>query len=160
MRRISFAIVLAGIVRFDKYTVNQRGLFLMTTSFFPSVPALLLHRVQSTPDAEAFMFPDKNDIWQSRSWKEFGDEVKLVAGGLRSLGIGLEERCSILCNTRYDWVVIDLGINCAGGATTTIYPSSNAEGCAYIINNSETQFLFAEDQDQVDKIIGVRDSLP
>ena len=55
---------------------------------------------------------------------------------------------------------VDLGILCAGGATTTIYPSCTAEESAYIINDSGTRILFVEDDAQVDKILSVKDELP
>ncbi|MGC6510202.1 MAG: AMP-dependent synthetase/ligase [Myxococcota bacterium] len=131
----------------------------MSTSF-PSVAAMLKQRIQSTPDADAFYFPDTEDVWQTLRWSDVGQRTESIAAGLHTLGIGLEDRCSILCNTRIEWILIDLGILCAGGATTTIYPSCTAEESAYIINDSGTRILFVEDDAQVDKILAVKDGLP
>lgn len=131
----------------------------MSTSF-QSVAAMLKQRIQSTPDADAFYYPDADDVWQTLSWSEVGQRAEAIGAGLHALGIALEERCSISSNTRIEWILVDLGILCAGGATTTIYPSCTAEESAYIIKDSGTRVLFAEDDAQVEKIMTVKDELP
>ncbi len=132
----------------------------MGAASFKSFPEMFLHRVSSTPDSDALYYPDASDAWQTLKWREVGDRVRAIACGLRALGLELEQRCSILSDTRYEWILIDLGISCARGATTTIYPSTNAEGCAYILSDSQTRVLFAEDVAQVEKILGIRDRVP
>lgn len=132
----------------------------MSENTFRSVASMVLHRVHATPDAEAYYYPDEQEVWHTMLWKDVGVRVQSIAGGLRTLGIELEERCAILCSTCVEWVLVDLGINAAGGATTTIYPSSTAKDCAFIIENSGTKVLFAEDETQVDKIMEVKDQLP
>ena len=59
----------------------------MTVTSFASVPAMFLNRIQSTPDAEAFYYPDEQDNWQTMQWKEVGERVAAIAGGLRTLNI-------------------------------------------------------------------------
>jgi long-chain acyl-CoA synthetase len=132
----------------------------MPAASFSSVAEMLLHRLQATPDAEAFYYPDADENWLTQTWRDVGVSVKAIAGGLRELGIEIEDRCAILSNTRYEWILADLGIVCAGGAATTIYPSSTGEECAYIINDSNSKVVFAEDQEQVDKLIEVREQIP
>lgn len=132
----------------------------MGAASFKSFPEMFLHRVSSTPDSDALYYPDAQDAWQTLKWREVGERVRAIACGLRSLGLSLEQRCSILANTRYEWILIDLGISCARGATTTIYPSTNAEGCAYILSDSDTQVLFVENEDQLDKVLTVREQTP
>ncbi len=131
----------------------------MTTPAFASVAEMFLWRCAETPDAPAFGRPEGAD-WHKFSWKEVGEEVRQVASGLRAIGLEDEERVAILSGTRLDWVFADLAILCAGGATTTIYPSSTPEECAYILKDSSTSYLFAENDDQVKKIIAVRGELP
>ena len=131
----------------------------MSDKHFRSVASMFIHRVQSTPDAEAFYYPDANDEWQTLTWKDVGVRVQSIASGLRVLGLNIEDRSAILCSTRIEWVLIDLGINTSGGATTTIYPTSTAVDCAFIINDSGTRFLFAEDEEQVEKILSVKEQL-
>src|SRR5438874_110211 len=104
---------------------------------FHTVPELFLHRIAATPDAEAFQYPIPDgggSAWAKLTWREVGDRVHAIASGLRSIGLTDEQRVALLASTRIEWILIDLGILCAGGATTTIYPQTKPEDCAYIIN--------------------------
>ena len=121
----------------------------MAQDKFKSVPDMFLYRVRSTPDAEAFLFP-KNGGWESMTWKDVGVAVREIACGLAALGLGLEDRCSIMAGTCVEWILSDIGILCASGATTTIYPSSTAGDAAYIIADSESRIVFVENEEQVE----------
>ncbi|MDN5895854.1 MAG: AMP-dependent synthetase/ligase, partial [Nocardioides sp.] len=83
-----------------------------------------------------------------------------LAAGLMSLGIEAEERVGIASTTRYDWILADLAVMCAGAATTTVYPSTNADDTAYILGDSESRIVFAEDGSQVAKLVEHRSALP
>ncbi len=131
----------------------------MANQRFASVPAMFLHRIAATPNARAYQFPDGTG-WGSMTWAEAGERVRHIACGLASLGIGREERAGIVSTTRVEWILADLGIMGAGGATTTIYPSNTPEECQYIIADSATRFVFAEDDGQVAKLLKVRDEMP
>src|SRR4051794_11549127 len=125
----------------------------------PSVPRMFLDRVAATPTSEAFRYPD-NDGWTSVTWQQVGDRVELIAAGLVSLGINPEDRVALASGTRYEWVVVDFGILAAGAATTTVYPSTNAEDTAFIVANSGSRIVVAENQSQVDKLVANRSDLP
>lgn len=129
-------------------------------STFQSVPAILQHRVGLTPDADAFYYPDPHENWKTLKWSDVDERVRDIACGLTSLGITQEDRCAILSVTRMDWILADLGILAASGATTTIYPSNTPEECEYILTDSGTRLVFAEDESQVKKLQAVRDKLP
>jgi long-chain acyl-CoA synthetase len=126
---------------------------------FRSVADMFLYRVGATPDADAFLEPSAAG-WKTHAWRDVGESVRWIATGLRAIGLQDEERCAILAQTRVDWVFADLGILCAGGATTTIYPSNTPAECAYILRDSGTSYVFAENEQQVAKILQVRDELP
>jgi long-chain acyl-CoA synthetase len=126
---------------------------------FQTIPELFHHRISATPNGTAFSYPEGGG-WKSLTWKEFGEKVKQASMGLRSLGLGNEQRVAILAGTRLDWIVADLGILCGGGATTTIYPQSTPDDCAYIINDSGTVFCIAENDEQVKKVLEVRGQMP
>ncbi len=126
---------------------------------FKTVPEVLLNRVSLTPNNTAFSYPAGSG-WKTVSWKEFGDQVKQIAMGLRALGVKAEQRVAILSGTRYEWVAADLGILCAAGATSTIYPSSLAEDCSYIVSDSGTVIAFAENEEQVKKLMSVKAQMP
>src|SRR5512139_3590693 len=77
-------------------------------------------RVQSSLNREAYRFP-KGDTWQSVTWRETGDRVTRLAAGLVALGVEPEQRVGIASTTRFEWILADLAIMCAGAATTTVY---------------------------------------
>ena len=135
------------------------------TSFLDHMPANVavqfLDRVAETPDSEAFLYPhpsesgEGEDHWHSYTWAETGATVKRLAAGLISLGIEPEQRVGIASTTRYEWILADLAVMCAGAATTTVYPSTNAEDTQYILQNSDSRVVFAEDDSQVAKLEGL-----
>jgi long-chain acyl-CoA synthetase len=125
---------------------------------FRSIPDMFLHRTRTTPDAEAFLYK-KNGGWDTLSWKQVLRRVRNIATGFSILGLESEERAAILCGTRVEWILADIGILCAGGATTTIYPSNTSEECAYILSDSNSRFVVAENDEQVDKLVAERANL-
>jgi long-chain acyl-CoA synthetase len=124
-----------------------------------NVPELFLARVGATPEAEAFRVPSGGG-WRSLSWADTEARIRAVSSGLRALGVASEQVCAILSSTRIEWVLADYGILFAGGATSTIYPSSTAEECAFILSDSGAVVAFAEDRDQVTKLSSRRADLP
>ncbi|WP_432137462.1 MULTISPECIES: AMP-dependent synthetase/ligase [unclassified Streptomyces] len=132
----------------------------------PSVAGLFLERVAATPDAEAYRYPvpaasgEGPDEWKSLSWAQAADRVYAIAAGLVDLGIEPEQRVALASSTRLEWILVDLGIMCAGAATTTIYPQTNAEESAFILSDSESRVLIAENADQLAKAVDKRGELP
>src|SRR5829696_2914469 len=120
-----------------------------------SIAQLLATRVKETPDREAYRYP-VGDEWRSMTWRQAGERVKAIAAGLLSLGVHREDRVGILSNTRIEWLLCDLGILSAGGATTTVYPSSTSEDCEYILADSDTKYCFIEDTSQLKKLANRR----
>ncbi|MET7949615.1 long-chain fatty acid--CoA ligase [Micromonospora sp. NPDC005324] len=122
---------------------------------YRSIPDMFLKRVAATPDRHAFASPNPDDsgpIWLT--WAQVGQRAKAVAAGLHGLGVGQEDPVAILANTRLEWVIADLGIMCAGGATTTVYPTTEPADATYIIADSGSTVLFAENPAQAAKIAG------
>ena len=99
---------------------------------FDTIPKLLHWRISLTPDATAFEYR-ADDRWVSLSWTEFGRQVRSLACGLHALGLEKGDRCAILSNTRMEWILADLGILCAGGAVSAIYPSNTPAECRFIV---------------------------
>ncbi|QIG42717.1 AMP-binding protein [Nocardioides anomalus] len=125
----------------------------------PSFAQLFLDRVAESGPGEAYRFP-KGEGWESVTWAQAGDRVTKLAAGLLALGVQKEQRVGIASSTRYEWILADLAVMCAGGATTTVYPSTNAEDTAYILSDSECQVVFAEDDEQIKKLVERRAELP
>jgi long-chain acyl-CoA synthetase len=125
----------------------------------PSFAQLFLDRVAKSSSLEAYRFP-KGDAWESVTWKQAGDRVNSLAAGLLALGVEPEQRVGIASSTRYEWILADLAVMCAGAATTTVYPSTNADDTAYILSDSECQVVFAEDDDQIAKLTEMKAKIP
>ncbi len=124
-----------------------------------SVASMFLDRVAATPDRKAYTFPSGGG-WKTLTWKETRERVMAISCGLRALGLEGEQRVAILGGTRFEWILADIGILCAGGATTTIYPQNTPDECAYILTDSNTVLAFAEDDAQVAKLVAKRGELP
>ncbi len=130
-----------------------------TTTQAPNLALLFLNRVEASADREAFRYPE-NGQWTSVTWKQAAERVEVLAAGLLSLGIAAEDRVGIASTTRLEWILADLAILCAGAATTTVYPSTNAEDTAYILADSDSKIVFAEDDSQLKKLTEQRSELP
>ncbi|MGW8064777.1 AMP-dependent synthetase/ligase [Streptomyces ziwulingensis] len=132
----------------------------------PSVAGLFLERVAATPNAEAYRYPvpsasgEGPDDWKSLTWAQAAERVHAIAAGLIELGVQPEQRVALASSTRLEWILADLGIMCAGAATTTVYPQTNAEESAYILSDSESKVLIAEDAAQLVKAREKRGELP
>ncbi len=123
-----------------------------------SVAQMIVDRVKATPLREAFRYPLDHE-WASVLWRDVGERVKGIAAGLISLGIQPEDRVALASSTRYEWVLVDFAIMCAGAATTTVYPTTKADDVAYIVGNSGSRVVVAEDRGQLDKLRAHRDEL-
>src|SRR5262245_5376205 len=130
-----------------------------TLNWTPNMAVLFLDRVAASPDKEAFRYLDGGD-WVSVTWQQTAERVETLAAGLLALGIQPEQRVGIVSATRYEWILADLAILCAGAATTTVYPSTNAADTAYILADSESRIVFAEDHSQLAKLTAHRGHLP
>ncbi len=119
---------------------------------YRSIPDMFLQRVAATPDSHAFggPGPDEKPVWHT--WAQIGQSASAVAAGLTTLGVGKEDRVAIAATTRLDWIVADLGIMCAGAATTTVYPTTEPEDACFIIADSGSKVLIAENQAQAAKM--------
>ncbi|MGO9695281.1 MAG: AMP-binding protein, partial [Mycobacterium sp.] len=130
-----------------------------TTTTATNVASMFLDRVQKSADKEAFRYLVAGD-WVSATWQQTADRVETLAAGLLALGIEPEQRVGIASRTRYEWILADLAIMCGGAATTTVYPTTNAGGIAYILADSECRVVFAEDTGQLAKLTERRAELP
>ncbi|MEQ7125097.1 long-chain fatty acid--CoA ligase [Actinopolymorpha sp. B11F2] len=117
----------------------------------PTVARMILDRIASTPEVEAYRYP-VGDRWESATWQQTGDRVRRLAAGLIALGIEPEERVAIAAATSYEWILADFAIMCAGAATTTIYPTTTSSEVAYILGDSRSRIVFAENDEQVKKV--------
>ncbi len=122
-------------------------------------PATLAHmfmaRSEVSPDAVAFSYR-VNDEWQESTWAQTRELVEALAAGLIGLGIEPQERVAIISETRFEWILADLAITCAGGATTTVHPLATPAEVAHIIDDSDATVVFVESLEQVAKLRAIR----
>jgi long-chain acyl-CoA synthetase len=124
-----------------------------------SVAALFFDRVNTSPEKEAYRYL-RGDEWVSATWRDTAARVETLAAGLLALGIAPEQRVGIASSTRFEWILADLAVMCAGAATTTVYANTNAPDTAYILGDSECRVVFAENDDQLAKLNAHRADLP
>ena len=150
----SLSITNAGTTRM---TID--GNLTSTTATATNVASMFLDRVQTSADKEAFRYLVAGE-WVSATWRQTADRVEKLAAGLLALGIETEQRIGVASSTRYEWILADLAIMCAGAATTTVYSSTNARDTAFILADSECRIVFAEDTGQLAKLTERRAELP
>lgn len=99
-------------------------------------------------------------IWNEYSWSDWGEQAKLVGLGLKALGLERGDVCSIASEINKEWMFADLGSICIGGVCNGVYPTDAPNQVEYLINDSSTRFYFAEDEEQLDKVLEVRERTP
>ena len=124
-----------------------------------TIPAMFWNAVESR-GPKIWMRQKKLGIWRALTWAQTGEAVREIAGGLMSLGFAPGDTASILSNTVVEWVLADLAILSCGGVSNGIYPTDAASQAHYLCEDSRTRILFVEDDEQLDKALEVRESLP
>ena len=102
----------------------------------------------------------RDGTWQTLSWKEVRDTARLVGRALIRLGAQPSKGVAIIGFNSPEWVMADLGAILAGAMPAGIYTTSSAEQCQYIAHHSESAVAFAENAEQVSKLLKVRGQLP
>ena len=102
----------------------------------------------------------KLGIWQEISWRKYGQHAKLVGLGLRALGVQRGDVVSILSENGPEWLFSDIGVQGIGAITNGVYPTDSAKQIKYILSDSRTKVIFVEDEEQLDKVLSVREAAP
>ena len=102
----------------------------------------------------------KFGIWQPTSWREWLEISMEIAYALHAIGFRPGDVASIIANAVPEWVYADMGILCAGGVSSEIYPTDAPAQVEYLVNDFRTKLIFAEDEEQLDKILACRACCP
>jgi long-chain acyl-CoA synthetase len=102
----------------------------------------------------------KFGIWQPTSWRQWLQISKQIAYALHATGFRPGDVASIMANAVPEWVFADMGILCAGGVSSGIYPTDSAAQVEYLVNDSLTRVIFVEDEEQLDKVLVCRQRCP
>jgi long-chain acyl-CoA synthetase len=99
-------------------------------------------------------------IWRPTNWRQWLQISKEIAYALHASGFRPGDVASIVANAIPEWVFADMGILCAGGISSGIYPTDSAAQLEYLVNDSRSKVIFAEDEEQLDKILACRARCP
>jgi long-chain acyl-CoA synthetase len=125
-----------------------------------SLPALLVRNAERFGDRRIALREKEFGIWQSVTWQQYLEHVRDFSLGLISLGLKPGEALGIIGDNRPEWVYAELAAQAAGAIPFGIFQDSILSEVAYIIDHSEAAMLVAEDQEQVDKILDLKEKLP
>ena len=119
---------------------------------FTTVSQMFNHVTNQYPSKELYFYKKGND-WLGLSGSEIKSTVKDLAFGLQSLEIGKGSNVALLSNNSPRWAMSDYGIICSGAATVSVYPTLIPSQVEYILNNSDSKVVFAENQEQMKKVM-------
>ncbi|OLF13374.1 long-chain fatty acid--CoA ligase [Actinophytocola xanthii] len=124
-----------------------------------TLPARLLENARELADQVALRQKYRGR-WRETTWARYAERVADVAAGLRSLGVAAGSRVAIHAENRPEWAIADLAAQGIGACAMGVYPTSPAAEVEYLLAHSEAEVLIAEDEEQLDKALAVRDRLP
>ncbi|GBD45192.1 Long-chain-fatty-acid--CoA ligase FadD15 [bacterium HR40] len=122
-------------------------------------PKLLLHNAANWPDDVA-MREKEFGIWNEFTWRDYRDRVREIAYGLAALGLGRGEVVALIGRNRPNWVWSELAAHSLGAMTVGIYEDVLGPEAGYLLNASGAAIVVAEDEEQVDKLLELRDGIP
>jgi long-chain acyl-CoA synthetase len=120
-------------------------------------PQLLLQHAAERPDAPALREKEYG-IWQAHSWSQLAKLVEQVAAGLQQAGLRRGEHMVVIGSNRPRLYATMLAIQAVGAIPVPLYQDAVAAECVFPLNNAEVRFAMVEDQEQVDKMLEIRES--
>ncbi len=124
----------------------------------PTLPRYLLRNAQQYADRPAIREKDRG-IWQTFTWRDYHAHVRDIALGLVSLGFARGDKLSVIGDNRPRLYWAQVAAMCVGGVSVPVYQDAIANELAYVLNHAEVSVIVAEDQEQVDKILALKDQL-
>jgi long-chain acyl-CoA synthetase len=124
-----------------------------------TLPQCLLRNARERAGRPAIREKDRG-IWQTYTWRKYHDHVRDFALGLRALGFRRGETLSVIGDNRPRLYWAQMAAQALGGVSVGVYQDSIAKELAYVWNHAEAAVIVAEDEEQVDKVLSLRDQLP
>jgi long-chain acyl-CoA synthetase len=124
-----------------------------------TLPCLLRRNAETLGDRPAIREKHRG-IWQSVTWAQYFDEVRALALGLAAFGFKRGEHLSVIGDNRPRLYWAQLAAQCLGGIAVPVYQDSIAAELVYVLEHAEVSVIVVEDQEQVDKILSLKDKLP
>src|SRR6185437_3035851 len=102
----------------------------------------------------------RDGSWHDVSYTQLGEIVGEIGNGMIELGLQPGERICILGNTRPEWTYADMAATSAGQTVVPIYQTNSPEECLWVISDSEASAIVVEDEEQLQKIVAIKDQVP
>lgn len=127
---------------------------------YPNLHAMLQETVERYAEQPAYRWFAEAGRLESVTWQQFYEQAKAVSKSLLALGVKKNDKVNILSYSCYPWVLCDVGLTSLGACTVGIYHSTLAKDCRYLIKHSDAVLVFAENEIQLQKLLGMKAELP
>ncbi|MCP4687421.1 MAG: long-chain fatty acid--CoA ligase [Desulfobacterales bacterium] len=125
-----------------------------------TIPKLFYKQALGYGEGRVAMREKEYGLWKPISWKRYFDEVKYLALGLVELGLEKDDKVSMIGDNRPEGLWAEMAALCAGGVGVWLFQDCLIEEVKYIIDHSDTRFLFGEGQEEVDKALSIINECP
>jgi long-chain acyl-CoA synthetase len=142
---------LKNIKHLDEYTLSAVAKY--------TLPQILAKQARELGSKGTAIRGKNFGIWQTYNWEDYLQYTKKVALGLVALGLKRGENVGIITNNQPEWLFTELGAQAPGAVTSNFFTSAVAKELAFGLSRVQAVFVIVEDQEQVDKLLEVRDEL-
>ncbi|MFG1422075.1 long-chain fatty acid--CoA ligase [Roseixanthobacter liquoris] len=140
-------------------SVNSPASALPDVAIYDTFPKLLALNARQHP-ADTWLREKDLGIWNAYTWQQVNTRVQNMALGLLDLGVARGDVISLLGDNRPEWLMGEIAIHAVGGQSLGIYRDALADEVAYLVTYADVAVLFAEDEEQVDKLLQLEDRIP
>jgi len=126
----------------------------------PTLPKLLKQNYEKYGGKKVAMRVKEFGIWQTYTWKDYYQKVKHFSLGLISLGLEAGDKVAILGENKPQWYWAELAVQAAGGVVIGIFTDCMPHEVKFYVEHSDSKFVIAHDQEQVDKLLQIKEELP
>jgi len=140
-------------------SLKEEALMADQSGALDTFPRLLMHHARVRGDLPAIREKDLG-IWQTWTWRQFADEVRSLAGALAADGLQRGGHVALISDNRPRLYAAMCAVQCLGGVPVPLYQDAVAEEMVFPIQNAEIELAFAEDQEQVDKLLEILPRCP
>ena len=124
-----------------------------------TLPGLMLRNAEARGNKPAIREKDLG-IWRTYSWSDYAKQVESFALGLAAFGFGKGDKLVVIGDNRPRLYWAQVAAMSLGGAAVPVYQDAIAEELAFVLADADTKVIVAEDQEQVDKVLSIRDQIP
>jgi long-chain acyl-CoA synthetase len=132
----------------------------MGNQILDTLPKYLRRNFLQYGDQRVAMRVKEAGIWKPYTWKDYYENVKWISLGLISLGFKEGHKLCVIGESKPQWIWAEMAAQASGATPVGVFTDCMANEVKFFINHSDASFVVAEDQEQVDKILQIKDDLP